>query len=286
MNKLAGKTILCTMSGGLTSAFMCAMLKQRFSKTHNLMFVFYNTGVEREETLIFVDKVDKYFGLNLIWLESYTSPAHGTGITPKVVNFATAARNGEPFESGIIKYGLPSSHSPWCSFILKARLSRRYMNLQRIRGYYTAIGIRIDEIDRMSAERHKLRLIYPLITEFKTTKQMVWDFWSSMPFTLNLSSYEGNCSMCFKKSTRKLMTIAKESPDVLAWWQYMEHKYSGHSGVYTMYRDVHSINDIIAASKQPFKMAVCDVLNHANNPQLFDYELDQPNGCEESCTGF
>ena len=56
-------------SGGRTSAFLAKYIKEN-PKYKNCIFVFMNTGKEREETLIFADKCDKEFGLNLIWLEA------------------------------------------------------------------------------------------------------------------------------------------------------------------------------------------------------------------------
>ncbi|GJQ04626.1 phosphoadenosine phosphosulfate reductase domain-containing protein [Capnocytophaga canimorsus] len=63
------KNILITFSGGRTSAFMAVFCKERY-KNDNLLFVFVNTGKERSETLDFVNQCDKYFNLNLVWLEA------------------------------------------------------------------------------------------------------------------------------------------------------------------------------------------------------------------------
>ena len=82
------KNILCTISGGRTSGFMAVFLKERFPK-ENLLFCFANTGKENEETLIFLDKIDKEFNLGVIWLEAVTHEGKGNGTTYKEVNFKT-----------------------------------------------------------------------------------------------------------------------------------------------------------------------------------------------------
>jgi 3'-phosphoadenosine 5'-phosphosulfate sulfotransferase (PAPS reductase)/FAD synthetase len=53
-------------SGGRTSAFLAKYMKEH-PHYKNCLFVFMNTGKEREETLQFADKCDKEFELNLVY---------------------------------------------------------------------------------------------------------------------------------------------------------------------------------------------------------------------------
>lgn len=286
MNKLQHKTIIVAFSGGLTSATMAAILKQHYAAHNELHFVFYNTGLESEETLKFVDICDSYFNLNLTWLESYISPIQGKAVTVKKVNYITAARNGEPFESGIKKYGLPNSVNPWCSRRLKSDLVRKWAVQNKIRKYYTAIGIRADELDRINPDYKTKRLFYPLAFEFPMDKRKVYEFWQKQPFTLGLKSFEGNCTLCFKKSRRKLLTLISEAPERCEWYHEMEMKYKGLNNHVSMYRNRESIVNLWRAANQPFKKAICDNYQFSHNPTIFENEEDTPNGCEESCTGF
>src|SRR5690349_17014058 len=101
--------VLVSFSGGRTSAYMChLMLNDPYWSSKNLVFVFANTGKEREETLKFVDRCDRFFGLNLVWVEAKVVHEHGVGTTYTVTNFKDAKRNGEPFEETIRKYGIPN----------------------------------------------------------------------------------------------------------------------------------------------------------------------------------
>ncbi|CAI0899213.1 PUA domain (predicted RNA-binding domain) [Serratia entomophila] len=100
--------MVVSVSGGQSSEFMSDFLLQNYADIYEFHFVFANTGREHEETLKFIDRCDKYFGQNVVWLEGVTSPIPGIGMTHKVVNFETAARNGEPFEQ-LISVKLPSA---------------------------------------------------------------------------------------------------------------------------------------------------------------------------------
>ena len=80
--------------------------------------------------------------------------------------------------------------------------------------YYTAIGIRYDEIDRIVADRTKYNIIYPLIEDVRMTKQKINFWWSQQEFRLNLKGYQGNCKWCFKKSDNKLYQLAQETPEI------------------------------------------------------------------------
>jgi len=213
--------ISVSFSGGRTSAYMAYLVKKNWSESHDLSFVFANTGKENEETLVFVDRCDREFGLGVVWLE-------GTSEAPfyKVVDFHTAHRLGEPFETKIAKYGIPNMAFPWCNRELKTRPMNLYRNENIGRDVLFAIGIRMDEFDRMSESAKEQRLIYPLIKTWPSTKADVDSFWKSMPFDLGLEPKDGNCDFCWKKSLAKRVEIARESPEKLQWWQQMEQKYS------------------------------------------------------------
>ena len=60
------KLLVCTFSGGRTSAFMCQFLNMyKKYKKYDKVFLFANTGKEREETLQFINKCDKEWGLGV-----------------------------------------------------------------------------------------------------------------------------------------------------------------------------------------------------------------------------
>lgn len=64
------KLYVMMFSGGRTSAVLAKHIKENPDKYPNVIYVFLNTGKEEEKTLQFVDKCDKEWGLNVIWLEA------------------------------------------------------------------------------------------------------------------------------------------------------------------------------------------------------------------------
>lgn len=115
---------------------------------------------------------------------------------------------------------------PWCTRELKSRPIRAFQVSIFGYDYDTAIGIRMDEFDRMSENRKEKRFIYPLIQNWPSTKQDVKEFWAKQDFDLKLKDYQGNCDLCWKKALPKLLKICKESPEKAEWWNEMEQKYS------------------------------------------------------------
>ena len=127
---MAKEKLFVSTSGGLTSGFMSYVLHRQYQSKYDMKFVFANTGQEHEKTLEFVNKCDKEFDLNVVWVEAVVNPVHGKGITHKIVNFETASRNGEPFEAHIAKSGIPNPNKPQCSDRLKAFAIEHYKNYQ------------------------------------------------------------------------------------------------------------------------------------------------------------
>jgi hypothetical protein len=190
-----------------------------------MAFVFANTGQENKETLDFVQQCSEAFGFPVVWVEAVVDPESGKGTTHRIVDHATASRNGEPFEDVIAKYGIPNTATPHCTRELKERPITSYARRLWGTDYETAIGIRQDEFDRMNENHKAKRIIYPLIRDIPMTKAKVNFWWSQQPFRLRLKGYEGNCMACWKKSKPKLLTIAKQRPEAFDWVRSMEAKY-------------------------------------------------------------
>lgn len=226
MKSIPEGNITVSFSGGRTSAYMAYLFKKNYPD-REFLFVFANTGKEREETLDFVDRCDREFGMNLVWVEADIANVMGEGTRHKIIDFNTASRNGQPFESMIRKYGIPNVQRGYCTRELKANAMDSYRKSIFNDKYWTAIGIRMDEFDRMSEKAAENRLFYPLVSMWPTTKADVNSFWSRMPFDLKLKPYEGNCDLCFKKSDRKLIQILQDDPSRADWWNEMELKYGG-----------------------------------------------------------
>lgn len=294
--------LLIGFSGGETSAFMAQWLKRHKADKYEMLFVFANTGQENEQTLEFVDKCDKHFGLNVVWVEAVINKGTGNGTRAKVVSFETASRNGEPFEAHIQKYGMPNMENLACTRELKTNAMKAYARSigWNRKDYEIAIGIRVDEIDRINSRYKEEKLIYPLTSPkwgIPMTKPKINFYWKQMPFRLELKGYEGNCMVCHKKSLRKLLTIAKDTPEKFDWAIRMEEKYEQfippthqHNKKIQLpirfYRNHLSAKEIISMSNEPFERAKDDSVNYYVQEELFGHELDTSNGCSESCEAF
>lgn len=282
-----------SFSGGRTSAVMTRHLLENYSGKAEIAITFANTGLEHPDTLRFVDDCDKHLfaplGHRVVWMEGVFGEA-GVGARPNIVDARTASRNGEPFESYIKKYGVPNKMLPQCSSRLKEEVMESYIRRElgwktghKSRNYWTAIGIRADEADRMSVHRHTRKFIYPLV-EAGITKADVIRECSSWPFDLQIDEHYGNCVTCWKKSFRKLLTIMQDDPSHFDFMDRMEKQY-GHiktEGRRVFFRGDKSVADLKEMVKQPFQRFV--QLTNEQMP-LFDPDpfLDVGSSCGESC---
>lgn len=272
----------------------------------HIAVVFANTTEENEETLVFVDLCDRLlfapFGVRVVWIEGLQR--HGERKAPdvRVTDFAGARRNGEAFEDYVRKYGIPNSKFKGCTRSMKRRPIERYAAETLgwpVNSYDLAIGIRADELDRQSADRDQRRIIYPLISEWPTTKPQINSWFAAHPFRLQLKGYQGNCRTCWKKSFRKLMTIADEAPHKFDFMAAMEAEYGLTGPEFrhdpatrisplppgyrrTFFRENKSVGDIFAMLAE---RKAAGTFNPADDDAVvFDPELDVAGGCgEESC---
>jgi hypothetical protein len=278
-----------SFSGGRTSAVMTKLCLEKYSDSHDIAVVFANTGCEHEATYDFIRDCDEHFGFGTVWIEAIIG-GKGVGPRAKVVDYDTASRNGEPFEAYIAKAGIPNSTTPACTARLKVdALNAFYRDHLGWKDYQTAIGIRADEADRMSSKAIEQNFVYPLVNE-GWTKSMVNAEVASWPFDLQLpGDHFGNCVWCWKKSDRKLMTLAIESPEVFDFPRRMEEKYryvkadskASKDGERLFFRKYRRVDDIFEQAKRPFTPYKDD-----QQMQLFGgavQEIDIGGSCGESC---
>jgi len=276
--KFKREKLLVTVSGGRTSAYKAIMFKKHYENAYDMTFMFANTGAEHEETLIFVNRVDVEFGLNLIWVEAkvYHGVEKSSGY--KVVDFNTASRNGEPFEEVVKKYGLPNQDFLHCTRELKTNPISAYMREYQIKR--RTLGIRIDEPKRL--KKLQPLVLYPLVDLFPMTKEMIAYFWKKQKFDLKISEELGNCVHCHKKSNKKLWTIAKNMPSAFDIPKRLEDRYSyikseSQNIPRKMYRGQCTTVDIFNAIEKPFEEFV------EGEPQKNLFSYSDNDECAEEC---
>lgn len=223
MNK---RRLQVNVSGGRTSAYMASWLKENLSDTYEMLFIFANTGQEHEDTLRFVNDVDVHFGLNLVWVESVVHHDERTSSTHRVVNYTSAARNGEPFEEVIKKYGICNHTHLHCTREMKRNSIDSYTRKLWGNDYDVALGIRADEKRRVSPHAADRNIIYPLVDLNPTSKDEVLEWWGQYDWDLKIPEHLGNCVTCYKKSAKKLNMVYRECPKAFEFFARMEREHS------------------------------------------------------------
>jgi hypothetical protein len=294
---MAKPRLKVSFSGGKTSGYMAKRIKDEWSDLYEIVFVFANTGREDEKTLAFVDRCDKEWGLGVVWLEAQVFHGEERSAGHRVVSFETAARNGEPFEEVIRKYGISNYQFEPCNRELKLNAMNSYMRSIGWDDYHTAIGIRTDESRRVSARAGLNQILYPLVDVWPSDKQDVADFWEEQPFQLGLDEHFGNCVTCFKKSDRKLFKVYAERPEAFEWNAAMERQYGWHGAPHygqptegskprVWFRSNRSTEQLLAQARaagvQPY-IPIKETRSHAARQFGLDFESG---GCSESCEAY
>ncbi len=284
-----GRLVFCSFSGGESSAEMVLRVKERLRPDDVLLVLFANTGQEDDRTLIFIDRCDREYDLGVVYLEAVVDPRLRKVTTHRIVTFETATRDESLFEAMIRKYGIPNKGFPHCTRELKLRPMASYLaSIGWVQGTHTTcIGIRADEMDRFDLHAREKGYVYPL-AQAGMRKADVHRAWDARPFQLGLREHEGNCKTCWKKSFRKLMTLAVEQPLSFEPFRHFEAEYA-HAGAgdmaRTFFRGGKSVDDIFAMAAQGFESFV-DTRGQ-EPPPLFDTttwdDLDLGGACGESC---
>lgn len=152
--KVEGPAVI-SFSGGRTSGYMLwRILQAHGGRLPDDVFVaFANTGREELATLDFVQACSDRWNVPIVWLE-YDGKADGKKLY-KVVDYATASRNGEPYAQLISDRNyLPNAVARFCTTELKIRVMHRY--IREVRGWedwVSCVGLRADEPRRVARLR-------------------------------------------------------------------------------------------------------------------------------------
>lgn len=230
--KITGPAVV-SFSGGRTSGYMLWRVLEAHGGTlpEDVLVSFQNTGKEREETLRFVERCSCEWGVPIVWLEY----RHTKGVGPsfEIVNYATASRNGEPFEAAITARAgdsgfLPNPVTRYCTIEMKIKTTIRYLESLSWQSWTNAVGFRADEPQRVAKLRAAVRderedSVAPL-HQAGIGKREVMAFWEANSFDLELGPDEGNCDLCFLKGAGKLERLMRKWPDAADWWIRQEER--------------------------------------------------------------
>ena len=212
-----------SFSGGRTSGFMLRKILDAYDGRlpSDIAVVYANTGMERPETLDFVDTCAAAWSVTVHWVEYDWDAPHRT----RVVDYSTASRNGQPYAALIDRKGfVPNVTTKFCSSFLKRdridSFTRYRIGLKR---WHSVIGLRADEqrrVLRMRARncgsRTGAHAVLPL-ADAGVREADVLDWWKREPFDLGIPSYAGNCTLCMVKARSKLVRLIREDPTLADW---------------------------------------------------------------------
>lgn len=272
---------LCvSFSGGKTSAKMAKrVLDEIAGQWDEAVVVFANTGQEHPKTLEYVDACDREYGLGVVWLEAVVDPRPRKVTGHRVVDFKSACRDGRLFEQMSAKYGIPNRQFPHCTRELKLRPMESYLGSVGWTEYNSAVGIRFDELDRMSPRAMDSGVFYPMI-DWRETKESVALWERTQAARLGIPEHLGNCVWCWKKSFRKLATIVRESPgsfDVARWLEEEYKDCGAGEGDRRLFRGRKTVSDLVELARDPGFVPFSDHLF------LNDPEMDAGMACGDGC---
>lgn len=212
-----------SFSGGRTSAYMLRRILDATPNLTGVPVLFANTGKELPETLRFVDECARRWGVEVHWLEHRPHAKHAKHADRyNEVTFATASRNGEPFDAVIQARGMvPRPMIRFCTEVLKIKVMRDWMIAHGVERWVRVVGLRADESNRaMSAmdSGHDRGDVHCPLFDADIREQHVLDFWKVQPFDLGLERWEGNCDLCMLKSQAKRVRIMRDRPELAPWW--------------------------------------------------------------------
>lgn len=272
-----------SFSGGRTSAYMLwKCIEAHDGKLPNEAVVtFANTGKEMPQTLDFVQACSEHWEVDIVWLERFMRPVNTTkegnkySYEMKIVDYASASRNGEPFASLTQRPYLPNPVARFCTKELKVEAIKEYMkSIGAPSPYNCLIGIRADETRRAVKIHNSLGggqdRYCPLYVDGVTAAD-VGRFWKNQPFDLNLPNNNGvtdwgNCDLCFLKGRSIRMSIIRERPELADWWAEQEAKVSAGAGRGSQFRADEP-------SYAQMKVIATD------QPNLFDFGNDESISC-------
>ena len=268
-----------SFSGGRTSACLCKVMIDKFGRD-NVYFIFMDTGAEHPKTYEFIRKVNDEFGLNLVCLRGDFSRPLGGGVYYNIVDINDIKQDLKPFEQMTSKYGIPYTGGMFCTDRMKLKPFKKYCdNTYGKKNYETWLGIRADEPKRLTPKP----FIKYMAEITDAEKQDVLNYWSKMPFDLNIDEWLGNCVFCPKKSNLKLAAAQRDEPkhyhDFILLLTSDSVRVDDNTGHYSkMYRGKQSLQSLITTFDGSTGE---EIKSRIRGSKMID-----TNSCSESCEVF
>ena len=173
------------------------------------LVIFCDTGREHEKTYKFINDFEAFEKIPIIRLKYEGG-----------------------FERLIEKRkAIPNQFKRFCTIELKIKTCRRYLRSLGLLKYENFVGFRYDEPLRVKRRKQMWKQVidrFPLFDD-KIDKAQINNYWINKPYTLEIPSILGNCTLCFMKGKNAIMAILREHPELAELWikdeQQTRHTY-------------------------------------------------------------
>lgn len=200
-------------SGRKTSAYMTI-----HEYREGDLVIFCDTGREHPKTYKFINDFEAHEGIPVIRLKY-------DGGFERVIEKRRA---------------IPNNFKRFCTIELKIKTARRYLVSKKIRKYENIVGFRADEPLRVKRRKKMWKDVtdcFPLY-EKGITKDIINKYWESKPYTLEIPSILGNCTLCFMKGKNAIMNILAAYPDLADVWIKDEERMKENGLGYQYFQDI------------------------------------------------
>jgi hypothetical protein len=257
--------------------------KRKSGEIGKVHYMFMDTGAEHPKTYEFIKKCVDYFDIDLtciradVKLDGY---GRGFGTTYKVVSLDECKHDLKPWYDYTKKYGIPNVSTPKCTGEMKTRPHDKYCN--KVFGknnYVTWLGIRADEQRRIKDAKN----IRYLAEISDMGKEDIIDWWSDMPFDLEIPEWLGNCVFCIKKGANKIALAQRDEPELAVLWQDLITRDGCHVTPAKAKLDVPQ--DAAYRNWQTFS-GIEEAFKDFSRDEIIGGMRSSAGGCTESCEVF
>ena len=216
---------IVNFSGGRTSAYLVYLMeKKRKNEGWDVEYVFADTTAEHPKTYEFVRNVVKHFNINLTCLRPAYSEKRGVGVRYSIVSIDDLKWSLDSIKEQVKIYGGFTINRPNCTSKMKCDTVDKYLSERWGKeNCFRWFGMRADEPKRLKHKNldrkinpHGIRYLAE-ISEYD--KSDIVDWWSKMPFDLEIPEHLGNCVFCIKKSDKKVALAERDEPKLFKEWE-------------------------------------------------------------------